>query len=30
MLAGKEDNYDISDEFEFQPNLNKACGISCP
>ena len=30
ILAGKEDNYNIPDEFEFQPDSTKNCGVSCP
>ena len=29
ILAGKEDNYNISDEFEFRLDLTKDCGVSC-
>ena len=30
ILAGNEDNHDISDKFEFGPDLTKDCGVSCP
>ena len=30
ILAGKEDNLNISDEFKFQPDSTKDCGVSCP
>ena len=30
ILAGNEDNYNISDEFEFRSDLTKDCGVSCP
>ena len=30
ILAGKEDNYNISVEFEFRPDSTKDCGVSCP
>ena len=30
ILAGKEDNYKISDEFEIRPDLTTGCEISCP
>ena len=30
IFTGKEDNHYISDEFEFQPDLTKDCGVSCP
>ena len=30
ILAGKEDNHNISDDFEFQPDSTKDCGVSCP
>ena len=30
LFAGKEDNHNISDEFEFQPDLTKDCRVSCP
>ena len=30
ILAGNQDIYNISDEFEFQPDLTKDCGVSCP
>ena len=29
ILAGKEDNHNISDKFEFQPDLTKDCGVTC-
>ena len=29
VLAGKEKDYNISDELEFQPNLTEVCGLSC-
>ena len=28
IIAGKEDNHNISDEFEFQPGSTKDCGVS--
>ena len=30
ILAGKEDNHNSSDEFEFQPDSTKDCGVTCP
>ena len=30
ILASKEDNHNISDEFEFRPDSTKDCGVSCP
>ena len=30
IFAGKEDNHNISDEFEFQPDSTKDCGVSSP
>ena len=30
FFAGKEDNHKISDEFEFCPDSNADCGVSCP
>ena len=30
FFAGKEDNHNISDEFEFQPDSTKDCGVTCP
>ena len=30
ILAGKEDNYNISNEFELQPDSTRDCGVSCP
>ena len=30
ILAGREDNHNISDEFEFQLDSTKDCGVSCP
>ena len=30
ILAGKEDNHNISEEFEFQPDSTKDCEVSCP
>ena len=30
ILAGKEDNHNISDEFEFRPDSTKDCRVSCP
>ena len=30
ILAGNEDNHNISDEFEFKPDSTKDCGVSCP
>ena len=30
ILAGNKDNYNISDEFEFQPDATSDCGVSCP
>ena len=30
FFAGKEDNHNISDQFEFQPDSTKDCGVSCP
>ena len=30
MLAGNEDIYNISDEFEIRPDRTKGCGVSCP
>ena len=29
ILAGNKDNYNISDEFEFQPDPTSDCGVSC-
>ena len=29
-LAGNEDIYNISDEFEIRPDRTKDCGVSCP
>ena len=30
FFAGKEDNHNILDEFEFQPDSTKDCGVTCP
>ena len=30
ILAGNEDNQNISDEFEFRPDPTRDCGVSCP
>ena len=30
ILAGNEDIYNISDEFEIRPDRTKDCGVSCP
>ena len=30
ILAGNKNNYNISDEFEFRPDLISDCGVSCP
>ena len=30
ILASNEDNHNIPDEFEFQPDSTKDCGVSCP
>ena len=30
ILAGKEDNYNVLDEFEFRQYSTKDCGVSCP
>ena len=30
ILAGNKDIYNISDEFKFQPDRTKECGVSCP
>ena len=30
VLAGNEDIYNISDEFEIRPDRTKDCGVSCP
>ena len=30
ILAGNEDNHNISDKFEFGPDSTKDCGVSCP
>ena len=30
ILAGSKNNYNISDEFEFQPYPTADCGVSCP
>ena len=30
ILAGNKNNYNISDEFEFGPDLTSDCGVSCP
>ena len=30
ILAGLEDNHNISDEFEFSPDSTRDCGVSCP
>ena len=30
ILAGNEDDYKSSDEFEIQSDLRKDCGVSCP
>ena len=30
ILAGNENIYNISDEFEIRPDRTKDCGISCP
>ena len=30
ILAGNQDINNISDEFEFQPDSTKDCGVSCP
>ena len=29
-LAGNEDNYKISNEFDIRPDLTKDFGVSCP
>ena len=30
ILAGNKKSYNISDEFEFRPDLTSDCGVSCP
>ena len=30
ILAGKEDNHNISDKFEFQPDSTRNCRVTCP
>ena len=30
ILAGNKDNYNISHEFEFRPDLTSDCRVSCP
>ena len=30
ILAGNKDNYNISNGFEFQPDVASDCGVSCP
>ena len=30
ILAGNKNNHNISDEFEFRPDLTSDCGVSCP
>ena len=30
MLAGEEEEHNISDKFEFRPGSTKECGISYP
>ena len=30
ILAGYQDIFNNSDEFEFQPDWTKDCGVSCP
>ena len=30
IFAGKKDNHNISDKFEFQPDSTKDCRVSCP
>ena len=30
ILADNQDIYNISEEFEFQPDSTKDCGVSCP
>ena len=30
ILAGNEDNHNISDKFEFGSDSTKDCGVSCP
>ena len=30
ILAGNENIYNISEEFEFGPDRTKDCGVSCP
>ena len=30
ILAGNKDNHNISNKFEFGPDLTKDCGVSCP
>ena len=30
ILAGNKNNYNISDEFEFRPDLTSDCGVICP
>ena len=30
ILAGNENIYNISDEFEIRPDRTKDCGVSCP
>ena len=30
ILAGNEDSYNISDEFEFRPDQTSGCGVICP
>ena len=29
ILTGNEDNHNISDKFDFRPDLTKDCGVSC-
>ena len=30
ILTGNADNHNISDKFDFRPDLTKDCGVSCP
>ena len=30
ILADDKDNHEVSDKFEFQPDPNMDCGVSCP
>ena len=30
ILSGNENNFNISDKFEFGPDSTKNCGVSCP